>query len=151
MDPGELKAYNESFIADFRTNRGQVDGPVPTLLLHTIGARSGHERVHPLSYLRHDGRPFVFAAALGADHHPAWYHNLRANPHVEAELGTETIGFTAVQLVGEEGDRVFAEQVSRLPVLREYANSTSRVIPVVELVRPNSRQYGPSAHDDVDD
>src|ERR1700732_3837482 len=60
----------------------------PVLLLHTRGARSGQPRSTPLLYTRHGDGYVIVASKAGADHHPAWYHNLRAHPDtVTIEVG----------------------------------------------------------------
>ncbi len=129
---------NAAIIDEFRANGGKVGGSfegAPVLLLHTTGAKSGSERVNPMMYLEESGRIFVFASKAGADTHPDWYHNLRANPEVSVELGTQHVEATAVVLDGEHRDRIYAVQVARFPGFGDYQNKTTRVIPVVELVR----------------
>lgn len=115
---------------------GNFEG-APMCLLHTIGARTGQERVNPMMYLDLDGRRFVFASKAGADSHPDWYHNLVANPSVEVEVGTARYTAIAVPLAGEDRDRVYAEQARRYPGFAEYQAKTRRIIPVVEL-RPET-------------
>lgn len=119
---------------------GNFEG-APMCLLHTIGARTGQERVNPMMYLDLDGRRFVFASKAGADSHPDWYHNLVANPSVEVEVGTARYTAIAVPLAGEDRDRVYAEQARRYPGFAEYQAKTRRIIPVVEL-RPETPSPG---------
>lgn len=69
----EVNEFNRRNIEEFRSNHGRLGGPfegAPVLLLHTTGARSGQERVHPLMYLADDGRYLLFASAAGADLSP---------------------------------------------------------------------------------
>ncbi len=130
--------WNAKIIEEFRANEGKVGGNfegAPVLLLHTTGARSGTERVNPMMYLNEDNRIYVFASKAGAETHPDWFHNLRANPRVSVELGTEHYEATAVILDEEERSRVYAEQATRFPGFADYQSKTTRVIPVVELVR----------------
>jgi deazaflavin-dependent oxidoreductase (nitroreductase family) len=62
---------------------------VPTLLLRTTGRRSGETRTNGLVYAR-DGEDYLVVASNGgAERHPAWFHNLRANPDVEIQIGRE--------------------------------------------------------------
>lgn len=62
---------------------------VPTLLLRSTGRRSGATRTNALVYAR-DGADYVLVASNGgADRHPAWLHNLRANPDAEIQVGRE--------------------------------------------------------------
>lgn len=132
-------AWNETIIEEFRANEGKVGGPfegAPVLLLCTTGARTHTDRVKPMMYLNEEGRLYVFASKAGADTHPDWYHNLVADPSVTVELGTEKFKATASPLSGEERDRIYAIQAERYPGFAEYQQKTSRVIPVVELIRP---------------
>lgn len=130
--------WNAKIIAEFRANRGKVGGQfegAPVLILHTTGARSGQERVNPLMFLDLDGRRYVFASKAGADSHPDWYHNLLAHPDVTLEVGTETYEATARSVPEPERTQVYEEQGRRYPGFIEYQEKTSRVIPVIELVR----------------
>lgn len=127
---------NTKVIEEFRANQGRVGGPfegAPVLLLHTIGARSGQERVNPMMYLDLDGRRYVFASKAGADTDPDWYRNLVANPEVTVEVGEQNYRATARPITGPARDRIYAEQASRYPGFGEYQQKTSRIIPVVEI------------------
>ncbi len=129
--------FNSNVIQEFRSKGGQVGGPFqgsPLLLLHTTGARTGQERVHPVMYLDLEGRRFIFASKGGAPSHPDWYRNLSAHPEVKVEAGTSSYPATTQPLEGVERDRVFAEQARRFPQFAEYQTKTERVIPVVELL-----------------
>lgn len=130
--------WNNAVIAEFRANDGRLGGPfegASVLLLHTTGAKSGADRVSPVMYLDHEGHLYVFASKAGADSHPDWYRNLTANPVVSVELGTEKFAATASSLEESERDRIYALQVERVPGFGEYQEKTTRVIPVVELIR----------------
>jgi deazaflavin-dependent oxidoreductase (nitroreductase family) len=129
--------WNAKIIEEFRSNEGRVGGQFegsPVLLLHTVGAKSGIERVHPMMYLDLDGHRYVFASKAGADSHPDWYYNLLAHPDVTVEVGTETITATAVPLAEPQRTEVYAEQARRFPGFADYERKTTRVIPVIELV-----------------
>ena len=130
--------WNKTIIEEFRANQGVLGGNfegAPVLLLHTTGAKSGVERVNPMMYLDDDGRVYVFASKAGADTHPDWYHNLRAHPQVTVEVGNERYDAIAHDVEGDERTRVYAEQARRFSGFADYQAKTSRVIPVVELVR----------------
>jgi deazaflavin-dependent oxidoreductase (nitroreductase family) len=134
----EYLDWNNGIIAEFRANDGRLGGQFeggPVLLLHTTGAKTGADRVSPMMYLDHDGHLYVFASKAGADSHPDWYRNLSANPEVRVELGTDTFGAIATSIESSERDRIYAIQVERAPGFGEYQEKTTRVIPVVELVR----------------
>jgi len=131
-----MSDWNASVIDEFRANEGKVGGMfegAPLLILTTTGAKTGTNREAPLMYLDHGDRLFVFASKAGADSHPDWYHNAKANPSVSIEIGTNTVNKTAVEVDVTERDTIYAEQAGRFPQFAEYAAGTDRVIPVIEL------------------
>ena len=128
--------FNARIIEEFRANQGRVGGMFERstlLLLHHVGARSGQDRVNPLAYNRDGDRYVVFASKAGAPTNPDWYHNLKANPNVTIEVGTDTIAVAAEEARGEERDRLFGAQVERSPQFADYEKNTNRVIPVMVL------------------
>ena len=134
----EVNDWNAKVIEEFRANQGRVGGQFegsPVLLLHTTGAKSGLERVNPMMYLEESGRIFVFASKAGADTDPDWFRNLVATPDVRVELGAQSYDARAVVLSGAQRDRIYAIQSERYPGFAQYQDKTSRVIPVVELIR----------------
>jgi len=131
-----LSDFNAKVIEEFRANDGKVGGPfegAPLLLLHSTGAKSGEPRLHPVMYLEDGDRYVIFASKAGADTHPAWYHNLKANPETEIEVGADIIPVTAVEATGDERDELFDRQAGIFSAFGEYAEKTSRTIPVVLL------------------
>ncbi|HXR29302.1 MAG TPA: nitroreductase family deazaflavin-dependent oxidoreductase [Solirubrobacteraceae bacterium] len=134
----DVNEFNRAIIEEFRSHGGKVGGPfegLPVLLLSTIGARSGERRTTPVAYLEDGDRLVIFASKAGAPENPAWYHNIVANPEVTVEVGSETRAVRASVLSGEERDRLFERQAERQPQFAEYAQRTTRVIPVVALQR----------------
>lgn len=132
----EPEDFNTRIIREFRENGGKVGGPfegAPLLLLHTTGARSGTQRVSPVMYGRDGANYVVFASKGGAPTNPAWYHNLVANPEVSAEVGTQTLRFTARIADGDERERIWAPWKTANPGFADYEAKTSRQIPVVIL------------------
>jgi deazaflavin-dependent oxidoreductase (nitroreductase family) len=135
MDPVE---FNAAVIEEFRSSGGTVGGllaDTPLLLLGTNGARTGLPRTTPLAYRWEGDRLFVIASHGGAPSHPAWYLNLRADPVVSVEIGTERFGADATVLEGPDRDRVFAAIVEDSPTAGEYQAKAGRTIPVVALDR----------------
>ena len=134
----EINDFNTKIIEEFRANGGKMAGGfdgVPLVLLTTTGAKTGTKRTTPLAYLPDGDRIVIFASKAGAPTNPAWYHNLLAHPEVTVEVGGETGPARAEVLTGEERDRLFAEQVRRVPGFGDYQAKTDRVIPVIALVR----------------
>ena len=128
----EFLAYNQGIISDFRANHGAVSQPsFPILLLTTTGARTGRPTTVPLAFAVDDrGRVFVMASKAGAPKHPAWFHNLRANPSVTVELGDRSFPARAVVTAGEERDRLYSLISAGAS---EYEQNTDRVFPVIVL------------------
>ena len=134
----EKNDWNQKVIEEFRANEGKVGGRFENatlLLLNTIAAKSGEKRINPMMTVK-DGEGFIVVASNGgAPTHPAWYHNLVANPDVTVEVGTEV--FDAVATVSEEPERsrLFAKMVAISPFFAEYEQKTDRVIPVILVNR----------------
>lgn len=140
-----MNDFNAQVIADFKQHGGKPGGyfkNAPVLLLYSVGAKSGQERLQPLMYLQQeaDGAIYIFASYGGADKNPAWFHNLVAHPDVDIEIGD---GATITRIpvharVLDEPERtaIYAEQARRFPQFAGYEEKTSReAIPVVELTR----------------
>lgn len=130
--------FNQAIIAEFRANGGKVGGQfegAPMLLLTTTGAKSGQPRVSPLVYTTDGDRLVIIASKGGAPTNPDWFANLRANPTVTVEVGSEQFQARAVVAEGEERDRLFNQMAAQMPGFAEYQRNTSRLIPVVLLER----------------
>ncbi len=129
--------WNREVIDEFRANAGKVKAfeGRPLLLLHHKGAKSGAERVNPLVFLPVDGNFAVFGSKAGAPENPAWYHNLRAHPETQVEVGTETIPVRARVAEGAERDEIWEEQKRVNSNFADYEQKTTRSIPVVILER----------------
>lgn len=133
-----MSDWNASIIEEFRANDGKVGGPfqgATMLLLHTTGARTGAERVHPVLYQAKGEDVVVFASYAGAPTHPAWYHNLVAHPEVQVEIGGDTVAMVARVAEGAERDQLWERQKALVPSFAGYEEKTTRQIPVVVLER----------------
>jgi deazaflavin-dependent oxidoreductase (nitroreductase family) len=128
----EFQAYNQGIVAEFRANDGEVSQlPFPVLLLTTTGARTGRQTTVPLGYGVDDsGRVFIVGSKAGAPTHPAWFHNLRANPAVTVELGGRSVQARAVVTEGAERDRLYSLISGGMS---DYEKNTDRVFPVIVL------------------
>ena len=134
----DVNDWNAAIISEFRANGGKVGGRfanAPMVLITTRGARTGKLRTNPLVCLPDGDRLVVFASKAGAPTNPDWYHNLRANPDVTVEYGSERFNARAVITEGAERDRLFAEQARRFPMFNDYQTKTERIIPVIALER----------------
>lgn len=132
----DMHDFNAKIIEEFRTNDGVVGGPfegAPLLLLHSTGAKSGEERVHPIVYQAVDGGYAVFGSKGGAPSNPAWFHNLVANPSASIEVGAETLPVVATVLDDDAREPIWTRQKEVMPGFAEYEKATDRTIPVVLL------------------
>jgi deazaflavin-dependent oxidoreductase (nitroreductase family) len=133
-----LNDFNEKIIDEFRANGGKVGGAFegsPLLLLQTTGAKTGRTRVKPLVYRRDGDRLVVFGTKGGSPTHPEWYHNVRANPRVTVEVGSDRFEADARVAPPDERDRLWRLQTQDVPVFADYQKRTDRTIPVVILER----------------
>jgi deazaflavin-dependent oxidoreductase (nitroreductase family) len=128
--------FNQQVITEFRESDGKVSGMFEgkaLILVHHVGAKSGEARIAPLVYLADADRFVVFASKAGAPENPGWYHNLKANPETEVEVGGRTIPVTAEEVTGDERERLYAAQVAVEPQFGDYQEKTERRIPVIVL------------------
>ena len=109
-------------------------GPGKMLLLDHVGAKSGTERTCPLLFIE-DGDNAVIIASKGGYHkHPAWYHNLMANPDTTVQIGSDHLPVHARVAKPEERDRLWALAVKAYHGYEDYAaRSKGREIPLVVL------------------
>lgn len=107
-------------------------GP-PMLLLDHTGAKSGRKRTTPLVYVR-DGDNFALVASKGGHpRHPAWFHNLKANPQTTVQVGSRRMPVTARVATKPEKQRLWAKAVEVWPGYDGYQKRTERDIPMVVL------------------
>jgi deazaflavin-dependent oxidoreductase (nitroreductase family) len=133
--------FNQQIVAEFRANEGRVGGSftgAPMVLVHHVGRKSGKEYIIPVVYLPGDDDSiYVFASKGGAPANPDWYGNLIAAGKTTVEVGTSTYPVTVTEISGDERNRVYAQQVERMPGFGEYEQKTAgiRTIPVLKLTR----------------
>jgi deazaflavin-dependent oxidoreductase (nitroreductase family) len=133
-----MNDFNAQIVDEFRANDGKVGGmfeEAHMVLITTTGAKSGRQILNPLVYLPDGERIVIIASNGGADKNPAWYHNLRANPALTVEIGTEKYQAKAEFVTGTERDALYARMVEILPGFAEYQANTDRVIPVAVVYR----------------
>lgn len=109
----------------------------PVILLSTIGAKTGKLRKTPLMRVEHAGEYAIVASLGGAPKHPVWYHNVKANPRVELQDGTESGDYEAREVFGDEKAAWWERAVEVWPDYANYQTKTDRQIPVFVLTRVN--------------
>ena len=103
-------------------------------LLDHVGAKSGTRRTTPLLYVE-DGEDVVIVASKGGfPKHPAWFHNLKANPDTTVQIGSEHRAVRARVAKPDERERLWAKAVRAYHGYEDYAaRSKGREIPLVVL------------------
>lgn len=125
----------------YRTTGGRLGqnvpgGPGKMLLLDHVGAKSGTKRTAPLLYVKDGENVAVIASKGGYHRHPAWFHNLMANPDTVIQIGRERRPVHARIATGDERGRLWAEALRAWSGYEDYAaHSKGREIPLVILER----------------
>jgi deazaflavin-dependent oxidoreductase (nitroreductase family) len=109
---------------------------VPSLLMTSVGRRTGKSRTAALVYAKDDAAYVVVASNGGADAPPGWLHNVKATPSVEVQVGRKRFG--AIAEVVEAGDARYAELWKRVNAMNHgrydrYQSKTTRSIALVRL------------------
>ncbi len=120
----------------YRISGGRLLGKLvgmPVLLLTTTGAKSGVSRTTALTYLDAEGAYVVIGSFLGEPRHPAWVHNLRAQPRATVQVGARQIAVASHEAHGDERAQLWQRIVALNPDYRAYEGRTDREIPVVVL------------------
>lgn len=107
----------------------------PTVLLTTVGAKTGSKRTHVLGGFA-DGPDawLVVASKGGASNHPAWFFNLAQNPdQVWLEVGNRKLQVQVESLQGEAREKALAKVAAIAPRYGVYQKKTDREIPVLRL------------------
>ena len=105
----------------------------PTLLLKTVGRKSGDVRYAPVIYGCIGGKVVVIASRGGADIHPAWYLNIEAAGEVLFQIGGQAFRGTWREAQGEERSQLWAFMRQVYPPYDDYAAKTDRAIPVMVI------------------
>ena len=105
-----------------------------TLLLQTVGRKSGTARTTPLIYGDTGGEVVIVASKGGADVHPAWYLNIKGGNEVSFQIATQAFRATWREAEGAERAALWAFMERLYPPYKDYRAATSRTIPLVVLV-----------------
>ena len=128
-----LKLFNKYSAGRIRKT-GKL-GDMTSLVLTTVGKKSGLERKTPLAYFPDDdGGWLVVASYAGAARNPDWYYNLAAQPdRVSIEFGGRRESVVAEQLNGAERDAAWRRITAASERFSEYQSKTDRELPVIRL------------------
>lgn len=138
--PGWIKEHIELYLRDGEAGHhwdaasAGGKGKFTTLLLTTIGRKSGRPSMLPLIYRpTGTGGYCVIASKGGAPAHPAWFLNLQAHPRVHVQVANDTFDAVARVAEGEEREKLWQLMADYFAPYNDYQAATERQIPVVVL------------------
>lgn len=122
----------------YRLTRGKFGSEMRgfrVLLLTTTGRKTGKKRTTPLGYFEHDHSYVIIGSNAGSDAHPAWFHNLKSQPHATIQVKDRRLEVTAETAKPDERTQLWTRLVEVAPGYADYAKQTNREIPLV-ILRP---------------
>ncbi|TWP34133.1 nitroreductase/quinone reductase family protein [Leekyejoonella antrihumi] len=131
----DMSAMNHHVIEQFRGGESMRMPREQMLLLTTRGRRTGREHTTPMMFTTVGGTVVVVASNSGAPRHPDWYRNLVADPRVSVEPGTGGRYEARARVIPpERRAEVWDQVVAQISLYVQHQASTSRQIPLVELI-----------------
>ena len=135
-----LRLFAQAHDTVYQRTGGRIGHRIPgapnSLLLHTVGAKTGLPRTNSLSYAR-DGESYLVVASNGGDRRaPGWLHNLRAKPSVEINVGPRRFAASAVTIGSDDPDYARVWRIVNANNANRYDGyqaGTDRPIPVIRL------------------
>jgi deazaflavin-dependent oxidoreductase (nitroreductase family) len=124
-------------IACYRATGGIIGhrlGPLPNLLLTTLGRRSGRSHTTALTYVQSDGLLGLVASNFGSLTAPHWYRNLQEHPEASVQVKRKRWLVQARPATPEEYERLWTAALAIWPAWAGYAERAQREIPMVVLV-----------------
>ncbi|MCP4907822.1 MAG: nitroreductase family deazaflavin-dependent oxidoreductase [bacterium] len=126
----------DTLLIPISKGRLSMGPPGQTVLITTFGAKSGKLRKASLAFMWRGDSMVIIASKGGASRHPAWYHNLRADPRLVVQYRGAIEDRVAREAVGEEREKLFETMSSIFSNFAAYqARATNRKIPVMVLER----------------
>jgi deazaflavin-dependent oxidoreductase (nitroreductase family) len=139
----KMKYFSNLFFAFsvwlYRLTGGKIGGSMGgsrVLLLTTTGRKSGKVHTLPLGCFDHKEGYVIVASNGGLPTNPAWYHNLKSNPHVTVQVMDKVLSVTAEELSGEARTQAWQHVITTAPSYAGYEKKTTREIPLI-LLRPS--------------
>ena len=120
----------------YKLTKGKIGGKfqgAPVALVASVGRKSGKRRTHPLLATEDGDNIVIVASKGGVDKHPAWYHNLMANPETKVNWYGDVRRVRAREARGRDRRRLWQQMVETYPTYEAYQRRTERQIPVIVL------------------
>ena len=131
----------------YRWTRGRLTSTglvlFPVLALTTTGRKSGKKRAVQLAYAAFDGNAYLVASNFGKERHPAWMHNIEADPNVSVQVGSNDYDVTAERLTEDEKATVWEKLVTEVPNFDAYQERSGRTLRVFRLPIPGLEETRP--------
>jgi deazaflavin-dependent oxidoreductase (nitroreductase family) len=121
----------EGHIADITAAGGRAFAT--HCLIKYVGRKSGDVFITPLCYADIGGEVVICASKGGADHHPAWYLNLRERESVEFQIATQAFRGSWREPQGTERDQIWSFMAECHPFYAAYQASTERQLPLIMM------------------
>jgi deazaflavin-dependent oxidoreductase (nitroreductase family) len=134
----DLSLFGDEHVKRYLETNGEVGyewNGVPTLVLFTIGRKSGLERRTPLIFGRDGDALVVIASQGGAPTHPSWFLNLLNDPSAQVQVKDQRLKVRARTAKDEERNRLWSMMTTFWPSYDTYQSRTDRRIPLVVLER----------------
>jgi deazaflavin-dependent oxidoreductase (nitroreductase family) len=133
-----IRSDGKADVAAYLANpdgRATGAGPsgLPTLLLTSVGRKSGEPRTVALVFLQSGEDLVVVASLAGYDQNPAWYGNLNANPHCWVQLDRRKMKAVARDATPKEREELWPKLIALLPLWNLFQKQTARPFPIVVL------------------
>ncbi|MET0932161.1 MAG: nitroreductase family deazaflavin-dependent oxidoreductase [Mycetocola sp.] len=124
--------------------RVQVSGLlVPSLVLHSTGAKSGAVRDTVLMYTPDGhGRAIVAGTSFARERHPSWTYNLLANPDASISVRGRRLAIRASLLDDADRDAAWRRIERQWPGYRAYERDSGRTVRLFQLQPIRSTQKG---------
>ena len=121
----------------YKISNGKIGGRIAgleVLLLTTTGRKTGKKRTTPLGYFKdQQGSYIIIGSNAGFDTHPAWFLNLKRQPHVTIQVKDRQVEVDAEVAEPKTRNQLWAQLIKLAPFYDNYTKKTSREIPVVIL------------------
>ena len=117
-----------------RLSHGRIGSKLGTqtiLLLHTIGRKSGQDRVIPIAYFDYEDHYLIVASNWGKERQADWYLNLKQHPQAKLEVKGKVLSVTAREAQGDEYGNLWKFATEHHPGYLEYQKMTTRHIPIM--------------------